>query len=134
MNIVILTGNLTRDPEVTHTSKGVAICKMGLAVNERRRNKQTNELIEEVHFFDLTAFGKTAENCGEYLKKGRPILVEGKLRLEQWEDKNSGQRRSKVTITANNVQFLGGRNEGGGEQALSRAPQQQVEDDDSVPF
>jgi single-strand DNA-binding protein len=120
-NKVILVGNLTRDPELRYTPKGLAIAKLGLAVN-RTWKSETGESKEEVTFVDIDAFGKQAETIGQYLKKGRPILVEGRLRLDQWDDKQTGQKRSRLGVVMENFQFLdsGNRTEGGAE--TSRRP------------
>lgn len=111
-NKVILVGNLTRDPELRYTPSGRAIAKIGLAVNRNWRT-ETGETREEVTFVDVDAFGKQAETIGQYLRKGRPILVEGRLRLDQWDDKQTGQRRSRLGVVMESFQFLGGRDEGG---------------------
>jgi single-strand DNA-binding protein len=111
-NKVILAGNLTRDPEMRYTPSGTAIAKFGLAVN-RKWKDQNGEPREEVTFVDVDCFGKTAENCGSYLKKGRPVLVEGRLKLDQWDDKQTQQKRSKLGVVAEGVTFLGSP-EGGG--------------------
>ena len=116
-NKVILVGNLTRDPELRYTPKGTAIAKLGLAVNHKWRN-EAGELKEEVTFVDVEVWGKTAENVGQYMRKGRPILIEGRLKLDTWDDKATGQKRSKLFIVGETVQFLGDGNrgaEGGGE-------------------
>jgi len=113
-NKVLLMGNLTRDPEVKYTPKGMAVTDLGLAVN-REYTTDSGEKREEVVFVDVTVWGRQAETCGEYLKKGRPVFVEGRLQLDTWDDKQSGQKRSKLRVNAERVQFLGGRNEGGGE-------------------
>jgi single-strand DNA-binding protein len=105
-NKVILVGNLTRDPELRYTPKGVAIAKFGLAVN-RTWTTETGEKKEEVTFIDVDVFGRTAENVGQYMRKGRSILIEGRLRLDQWDDKQTGQKRSKLGVVAEIVQFLG---------------------------
>ncbi len=110
-NKVILVGNLTRDPELRYTPKGVAIAKIGLAVN-RVWKSETGETKEEVTFVDIDAFGKQAETIGQYLKKGRPILVEGRLRLDQWDDKQTGQKRSRLGVVMENFQFLDSGNRG----------------------
>jgi single-strand DNA-binding protein len=110
-NRVILMGNLTRDPEVKYSAGGSAIAKFSVAVN--RKYKVGDELKEEVGFFDIVVFGKQAENCGEYLKKGRPVLVEGRLQQDRWDDKETGAKRSKVLIAAQSVQFLGSAPGGG---------------------
>jgi single-strand DNA-binding protein len=106
-NKVILMGNLTRDPELRYTPKGTAIAKIGLAVNRIWTN-EAGEKKEDVTFIDVDVFGRTAENVGQYMRKGRPILVEGRLKLDQWDDKQSGQKRSKLGVVAETVQFLGG--------------------------
>jgi single-strand DNA-binding protein len=108
-NKVILVGNLTRDPELRYTPKGTAIAKLGLAVNRVWTN-ESGEKKEEVTFVDVDVFGRTAENVGQYMRKGRPILVEGRLRLEQWDDKQTGQKRSRLGVVAETVQFLGSAN------------------------
>jgi len=115
-NKVILMGNLTRDPELRYTPKGTAIAKIGLAVN-RVWTTDTGEKKEEVTFVDVDIFGRTAENVGQYMRKGRPIMIEGRLKLDQWDDKQTGQKKSKLGVVAETVQFLGsapGAGEGGG--------------------
>ncbi|MGH7991398.1 MAG: single-stranded DNA-binding protein [Limisphaerales bacterium] len=105
-NKVILMGNLTRDPELRYTPKGTAIAKVGLAVNRVWTN-EAGEKKEDVTFIDVDVFGRTAENVGQYMRKGRPILIEGRLRLDQWDDKQTGQKRSRLGVVAETVQFLG---------------------------
>jgi single-strand DNA-binding protein len=115
-NKVILMGNLTRDPELRYTPKGTAIAKVGLAVNRVWTN-EAGEKKEEVTFVDVDIFGRTAENVGQYMRKGRPMLVEGRLKLDQWDDKQTGQKKSRLGVVAETVQFLGsapGAGEGGG--------------------
>jgi len=112
-NKVILVGNLTRDPELRYTPKGMAIAKIGLAVN-RNWTSESGEKKEEVTFVDVDVFGRTAENVAQYMKKGRPILIEGRLRLDQWDDKQTGQKRSRLGVVAETVQFLGSPGGGGG--------------------
>jgi single-strand DNA-binding protein len=122
-NKVILMGNLTRDPELRYTPKGTAIAKIGLAVNRVWTN-EAGEKKEDVTFIDVDVFGRTAENVGQYMRKGRPILVEGRLKLDQWDDKATGAKRSKLGVVAETVQFLGGApgaGEGGGAPAAPRA-------------
>ena len=117
-NKVILTGNLTRDPELRYTPKGTAVVKIRLAINRNWRT-ETGEQKEEVTFVDVDAFGKTAETIGQYFKKGRPILVEGRLRYETWEDKQTNQKRSKLGVVMENFQFMdSNRTEG----AVAEAP------------
>ena len=120
-NKVILVGNLTRDPELRYTPKGTAIAKIGLAVNRVWTN-EAGEKKEEVTFVDVDVFGRTAENVGQYMRKGRPILVEGRLRLDQWDDKQTGQKRSRLGVVAESVQFLGSPAGGGEGGAPAAAP------------
>lgn len=117
-NKVILAGNLTRDPELRYTPKGTAVAKLGLAIN-RNWTTETGEKREEVTFIDVDAFGRQAETIGQYLKKGRPILVEGRLKLDQWDDKQTGQKKSKLGVILESFQFLdsGNRTEGGAPSA-----------------
>src|SRR5215211_4739765 len=112
-NRVILLGNLTRDPEVRYTPKGSAVAEVGLAVN-RVYTTEGGEKREETTFVDVTLWGRTAEIAGEYLKKGRPVLIEGRLQLDTWDDKQSGQKRSKLKVVGEAMQLLGGRPGGGG--------------------
>ncbi len=107
-NKVILIGNLTRDPEVRYTPKGVAIAKLGLAINRTWRDANTGESKEEVTFVDIDAFGKQAETLSKYVRKGSPIMVEGRLRLDTWEDKQTNQKRSRLGVVLEGFQFLGG--------------------------
>jgi single-strand DNA-binding protein len=104
-NKVILAGNLTRDPELRYTPKGTAIARIGLAIN-RTWTSETGEKKEEVTFVDVDAFGKTAETIGQYFKKGRPILMEGRLRYETWDDKQTNQKRSKLGVVLESFQFM----------------------------
>src|SRR4030095_14779295 len=105
-NKVMLMGNLTRDPEVRYTTKGTAVAEIGLAVN-RIYSSENNEKREETTFVDVTLWGRTAEVAGEYLKKGRPVFIEGRLQLDSWEDKQSGQKRSKLRVVAEGMQLIG---------------------------
>ena len=111
-NKVLLVGNLTRDPELKHTPSNQAVAQIGLAVN-RQFNTKDGEKREETTFVDCEAWGRTAEVMSQYLSKGRPVLVEGRLKLDQWQDKD-GNNRSKLKVVIENFQFLGGRGEGGG--------------------
>jgi single-strand DNA-binding protein len=104
-NKVILAGNLTRDPEMRYTPKGMAIASFGLAIN-RRWTSETGEQREEVTFVDIDAFGKQAETISQYCKKGRPLLVEGRLKFDQWDDKQTGQKRSKLRVVLDTFSFL----------------------------
>src|SRR5882672_84312 len=112
-NKVILLGNLTRDPEVRYTPKGSAVCDLGLAVN-RSYTLDSGEKREEVTFVDVVLWGRTAEIAGEYLKKGRPVLIEGRLQLDTWDDKQSGQKRSKLKVVGEGLQLIGSGPGGGG--------------------
>jgi len=112
-NKVILMGNLTRDPEIKYTPKGTAIADIGLAVN-RAYTTEGGEKREEVTFVDVTLWGRVAEIVGEYCKKGRPLFVEGRLQLDSWDDKQTGQKRSKLKVIGENIQLLGSRDGGGG--------------------
>ena len=149
-NKVILMGNLTRDPELRYTPKGTAVARIGLACN-RKWKSETGEMKEEVTFVDVDAFGKTAETIGQYLKKGRPILIEGRLRYDSWEDKQTKQKKNKLGVVMETFQFLdsgGGRGDGGDASAApssrpaagaASAPSEPTEGDtppegDDVPF
>ncbi len=148
-NKVILMGNLTRDPEVRYTPKGSAVTDIGLAVN-RVYTPEGGEKREEVTFIDITLWGRTAEIAGEYLKKGRPVLIEGRLQLDTWDDKQSGQKRSKLKVIGETMQLLGGKpgagggggGEGGEEPPRSSGgrtappprPSASEPDDDEIPF
>jgi single-strand DNA-binding protein len=112
-NKVMLIGNLTRDPEIKYTPKGTAIADIGLAVN-RNYTTDSGEKREEVTFIDVTLWGRVAEIVGEYCKKGRPLFVEGRLQLDSWDDKQTGQKRSKLKVIGENIQLLGSREGGGG--------------------
>jgi single-strand DNA-binding protein len=119
INRVVLTGNLTRDPELRSTGGGLAVCKLGIAVNTRRKNGDTWE--EKPNYFRVTVFGKQGENCAQYLKKGRPVAIDGRLEWSTWE--TEGQKRESIDIIADSVQFLGGRDDAGsGNGYSSSAP------------
>lgn len=118
-NKVILIGNLTRDPELRYTPKGTALAKLSLAVNRTWRT-ETGESKEEVTFVDIEAWGRQAETLSQYMKKGNPLLVEGRLRLDTWEDKQTNQKRSKLAVVVEGFQFLGGGGGAGGGGGGSR--------------
>lgn len=113
LNKVMLIGNLTRDPELRVTPKGTAICTFGLAVNRRFRDESGADR-EEVTFVDIEAWGKAGENISKYCTKGRPLFVEGRLKLDQWEDKNTKEKRSRMKVVCENFQFLGSAGGAGG--------------------
>ena len=113
INRVVLTGNLTRDPDLrSNPATGLSICKLGIAVNGRRKNSETGNWEEKANFFRVTVFGRQAESCGQYLKKGRPVAIDGRLEWSQYE--REGQTRESIDIIADSVQFLGGRDESAG--------------------
>jgi single-strand DNA-binding protein len=145
-NKVMLLGNLTRDPEVKYTPKGSAVADIGLAVN-RTYTTDGGEKREETTFVDVTMWGRQAEIAGEYLKKGRPLFVEGRLQLDTWDDKQTGQKRSKMRVVCENFQMLGSRDGGGesggggggarssgGGKPTKSAPAAEESSDDDIPF
>ena len=113
LNRVLLIGNLTRDPEVRYTPKGTAVAEIGLAVN-RIYSGEDGEKKEETTFVDVTLWARQAEVAGQYLKKGRPVFIEGRLQLDTWDDKQTGQKRSRLRVVGENLQLLGSRQEGEG--------------------
>lgn len=156
LNKVMLIGNVTRDPEVKFTPKGSAVADLGLAINRSYTN-QGGEKVEEVTYVDVELWGRLAEIAGEYAKKGRPIFIEGRLRIDSWEDKQSGQKRSRLKVVGEGMQLLGSRSGGGGggggdeeggydgppQQKYSKpaprpaarpAPPSSAQDDDDIPF
>jgi single-strand DNA-binding protein len=114
INRVILVGNLTRDPELRHTTSGTAVCNLRLAVNSRRKDGATGEWTDKPNYFDIAVFGNQAESCSQYLSKGRLVAIDGRLDWQEWEAQD-GTKRQKVEIIAESVQFLGGRDAGPGE-------------------
>lgn len=143
-NRVILVGNLTRDVELKYTPNGMAIAKFGLATNRSYKDNTTGELKQEVMFIDITVFGRSAEVANQYLKKGKKVLVEGRLVLDQWVD-SSGQKRSKHSVVADKIQFMDPKESSDNvNQSYNTQPQQPVQqknnipsidiDDDEIPF
>lgn len=139
-NSVTLIGNLTRDVELRYTPKGTAVAKIGLAVNRVWTN-DAGEKKEECTFVDVDVFGRTAENCGQYLRKGSSILVSGRLKLDSWDDKQTGQKRSKLGVVGEMIQFLSAKNGASSERpatpsAKPEAPADSEPPDDGsgVPF
>jgi single-strand DNA-binding protein len=128
LNKVLLIGNLTRDPELRYTSGGAAVCGFGLAMN-RRFSTASGEQREETCFVDIDVWGKQGESCKNYLRKGSPAFIEGRLRMDSWQDRESGKTRSRLTVTAERVQFLGSPRgefgDGGGYQQQAGGYQQQ---------
>jgi len=129
-NKVILMGNLTRDPQVRYTPSGAAVAEIGLALNRYWTDKQTNSRREETTFVDVTLWSRDAEVAGEYLAKGRSVLIEGRLQLDTWDDKQTGQKRSKLRVVAERMQMIGGKGEGGG--GGGRSPSMPASADHSV--
>jgi single-strand DNA-binding protein len=113
INRVVLVGNLTRDPELRHTPGGTPVCSLRIAVNSRRRDESGN-WADKPNYFSISVFGNQAESCAQYLSKGRPVAIDGRLDWREWEAKDGGGKRESVEIVAESVQFLGSR-EGGGE-------------------
>lgn len=108
-NKVVLCGNLTRDPQVRYTPSGQAVADVDLAVNRQWTDKESNQRKEEVTFINCVLWGRTAEVAGEFLQKGAPVLIEGRLQLDQWEDKESGKKMSKLKVVGENLVMLGGK-------------------------
>ena len=139
INSVVLVGNLTRDPELRHTPSGTAVTTLRIAVNDRV--KKGEEWTDAAYYFDVTVWGRTAENCAQYLAKGRPVGVQGKLTWREW-DAQDGSKRQSVEIVADNIQFLrGGDGDGGGGQFVPQGAAQSNADfpaaaaaDDDIPF
>jgi len=143
INRVVLLGNLTKDPELRHTPSGTAVCSLRLAVNTRRKDGATGEWTEKPNYFDITVWGNQGENCAQYLAKGRPVAIDGRLEWREW-DAQDGTKRQAVEIIADSVQFLGARGdgEGGGQpQFVPAGAAAQTENadfaagaDDDIPF
>ncbi|MBV9819197.1 MAG: single-stranded DNA-binding protein [Solirubrobacterales bacterium] len=127
INRVIITGNLTRDPELRSLPSGTSVCSLRVACNGRRRNS-AGEWEDAPNYFDVTVWGSQGENCEKYLSKGRPVAIDGRLQWREWTDRE-GQKRQSVEIVADSVQFLGGRDDGGngnGFSSSTRAPESDV--------
>lgn len=114
VNVVVITGNLTQDPELRHTGGGTAVCELRVAVNSSRKNGQTGQWEDKANYFNVVVWGAQGENCANYLSKGRPVAVEGRLDWREWEAKDGSGKRQAVSIIANRVQFLGSRDGSGG--------------------
>ena len=138
MNRVFLIGNLTRDPELRYIPNGTAVCNFGMAINQKYKT-QSGDMKEDVTYVNITAWGKTAENCGEYLSKGSPVIVEGRLKFSSWEDPD-GKKRSKLEVTAQWIQFLWKKGDSGPPAERAAGPEGKKEDapqpatGDEVPF
>jgi single-strand DNA-binding protein len=127
INRVIITGNLTRDPELRSLPSGNSVCSLRVAVNARRRNASTNEWEDQPNYFDVTVWGAQGENCSRFLSKGRGVAVDGRLQWREWTDKE-GQKRQSVDIVADSVQFLGGRDDAGNGNGFSSGARQTESD------
>ena len=112
INRVVLTGNLTRDPELRSTPSGMSVCSLRIACNTRRKNNSTGDWEDKPNYFDVTVWGAQGENCARFLSKGRPVAVDGRLEWREWEERESGNKRQAIDIIADAVQFLGGREDG----------------------
>ena len=127
INRVIITGNLTRDPELRSLQSGMSVCSLRIASNTRRKNNATGEWEDKPNYFDVTVWGRQGENAAQYLSKGRPVAIDGRLEWREWQDKE-GNKRQSVEIVADNVQFLsgGGDFEGGGNGGSRFTPQSDI--------
>ena len=108
-NKLFLMGNLTRNPELRWTPSGVALCTLSIAVNKQYKDKRSGEMVKSVDYFNIDVWGPQAENCEKYLEKGRPVFIEGRLQLDRWEDRNTGENRSRIKVIGERVVFLGSR-------------------------
>ena len=130
LNRVCITGNLTRDPELRHTNSGMAVCSLRVAVNTRKKDPQTGEWGEKPNYFDVTVWGAQGENCANYLSKGRPVAIDGRLEWREYQTQD-GQKRQAVEIIADSVQFLGSRGDGEQGQQGQYIPSSDVSADKS---
>jgi single-strand DNA-binding protein len=139
INRVIITGNLTRDPELRSTGSGMSVCGLRVACNTRRKDNSTGEWVDKPNYFDVTIFGRQGENAAQYLSKGRPVAIDGRLEWREWQDQ-AGNKRQSIDIIADNVQFLGsgemggnGGGGGGGGQSFTPRSDVPVSTDDFSP-
>ena len=133
INRVVLVGNLTRDPELRHTPSGMAVCSLRIAVNTRRKDGSTGEWTEKPNYFDITVWGNQGESCAQYLSKGRPVAVDGRLEWREWEAQDGSGKRQAVEIVADSVQFLGGRDDAGTGNGFSAKSDVPVDEKDFAP-
>ncbi len=129
INRVVLTGNLTSDPELRSLPSGMSVCKLRVACNTRRKDNSTGEWTDKPNFFDVTVWGAQGENCARFLSKGRPVALDGRLEWREWEGQD-GNKRQSVEIIADSVQFLGGREDNGGGGGGGFTPRSDVPVDD----
>jgi len=137
-NRVVVLGNVTRDPQVKYTTGGTAVCELGMALNNKYKDKQSGQMKDSTTFVDVTLLGRTAEIAGEYLAKGRQCLVEGRLQLDTWDDRETGQKRSKLKVVCEQLTLLGGKQAERSEKQSERSSEPDstggdIEDSD-VPF
>ena len=132
INRVVLTGNLTRDPELRSTGGGTPVCSLRIASNTRRKNQTTGDWEDKPNYFDVTVWGAQGENCARFLAKGRPVAIDGRLEWREWQDKE-GNKRQSIDIIAESVQFLGGREEGGNGNGFSSRSDVPVDESDLQP-
>ena len=130
INRVIITGNLTRDPELRSTSSGMSVCSLRVACNTRRKDQSTGDWTDKPNFFDVTVWGAQGENCARFLAKGRPVAIDGRLEWREWQDKD-GNNRQAIDIIADAVQFLGSRDDAGGGGGNGFTPRSDVPADTS---
>jgi single-strand DNA-binding protein len=133
INRVVLTGNLTFDPELRSLPSGMSVCRLRVACNTRRKDNATGEWVDKPNYFDVTVWGAQGENCARYLAKGRPVAIDGRLEWREWQDKDSGKTRSSVDIIADSVQFLGGRDDSGGGGGFTPRTDVPVDNSDFAP-
>lgn len=139
INKVMITGNLTRDAEIRTTQSGTSVMNLGVAVNDRRRNSQSGEWEDYANFVDCTMFGRRAEAIQSYLTKGTKVAIEGRLHYSSWEDRNTGQKRSKIDVTVDEIEFMNSRGGGDGvaaqhAESVPEAPAPAAYSDEDIPF
>jgi single-strand DNA-binding protein len=129
INRVVMTGNLTRDPELRSLQSGMSVCSLRIASNTRRKNQQTGDWEDKPNYFSVTVWGAQGENCARYLAKGRPVAIDGRLEWREWQDKE-GNKRESIDIIADSVQFLGGREDAEGSNGFSPRSDVPIDDRD----
>jgi single-strand DNA-binding protein len=133
INRVVLTGNLTRDPELRSLPSGMSVCSLRVACNTRRKDNATGEWVDKPNYFDVTVWGAQGENCARFLSKGRPIALDGRLEWREWEAQDGSGKRQAIDIIADSVQFLGGREDGGNGGGFTPRTDVPVDDRDFQP-